>query len=1045
MSLKNKLAITLCFIIVVGVISSCSNQVNTWGSRQYHMATTRWNVYFNGKESLRKGQEIIEQSHQENFDKLLPVYFENDIQARESASAEMERVVSKAVKAIELHSITAKPKRKKGKRESEKYREFRRKKEYNNLIDECYLLLGKGQFYRREYYSTERTFRYILREFNDMPIYYESAIWYARSLAEQDKYFRALRTVDDVMAEEGFPEELIPMARIAKADMYIRRGLYDNAIEELTFLKNNTKKKDGQTRYYYILAQLYQMQGEIEKAQATYAELVDTHPEYEYSFHAKLSKALLYGEYDLASGDTKVKQELRKLIRDSRNKEYLDQVYYTLARIHENEREFEKAEENYLLSIENSMGDQKQLAKSYLALGDLYFNENKNYNLALENYQQATPLLSEDYPDYEEVKLRLDGLTQLAQNLNTVYEQDSLRKIAQMPTLERENFIKSLMLAERDAVIDKDRKLKKVLKSSIKEIDRPIGEWYFYNPKAVAQGKKEFQKKWGVLNLTDNWRSNPEKFQLSAEERSKLSKDTLSFRTYEDYVADLPLTPELMEASEEKSINALYDAGVIYEDEMDDYIQAKSSFEQVLERNPKSDEKRLRANYHLYMLHSLLDNDIEANRYKNIVLNEYPDSDLAKVLQDPAYYSKMEQRAKDASLLYEKAYTAYSANNFEETKALTQQGMSKYKGTTTYQRFAFLNAMTKAYTESPENFKKALQEVNAVATDRKILATSQELLARLEKGDVPNKNVRDIKRTYTAEDFEKPETINKTVEVPLLSEIEIPGNYTMEVDAKHLVALILPRDLRGDIVKAIEDFNSKKFAGEDLRVRRRNFSLNTDIILVESFKGKEDALNYFGQLIIAQKEFLKRINEVDYTNLIISENNLLKLTTDRDVTPYLDFYAYHYFGEGKPVGEEEVEDQEINNEINTSKVNIENLQPEVGFTEHSRGAHNFVLIVPSKGVDVNYLWTALHNFNKDFRVKKEKLGDKRMLIVQNVGTSGEAMSYLKEVVTVDYIYENLQQVEYRNFVITNENLKLLRSTNAVDNYVQFFKDNYLTK
>ncbi len=59
-------------------------------------------------------------------------------------------------------------------------------------------------------------------------------------------------------------------------------------------------------------------------------------------------------------------------------------------------------------------------------------------------------------------------------------------------------------------------------------------------------------------------------------------------------------------------------------------------------------------------------------------------------------------------------------------------------------------------------------------------------------------------------------------------------------------------------------------------IRRRNFSLNTDMIIVEAFSGKEEAMMYLTKMIAAQKDFLKAINEVDYTNLIISENNLKK-------------------------------------------------------------------------------------------------------------------------------------------------------------------------
>ncbi|PID89350.1 MAG: hypothetical protein CSB01_02450, partial [Bacteroidia bacterium] len=401
---------------------------------------------------------------------------------------------------------------------------------------------------------------------------------------------------------------------------------------------------------------------------------------------------------------------------------------------------------------------------------------------------------------------------------------------------------------------------------------------------------------------------------------------------------------------------------------------------------------------------------------------------------------------KDAEALYQKAYAAYADYNFNEAKSLTAQGMQEYKGYTTYQRFAFLNAMTKAYTESPEVFKTALQEVNDVATDKKILAATQNLMGRLEEGKMPVRNPRKIERTYTAADFEKPKIQDEPTEKNKTERLEIPKEYKMEAEAKHYVALILPRDLRSNIVKAIEDFNAKKFPTERLRVNRRNFSLNTDIILITSFVGKDDAKRYFGQFILAEKEFLKEINEVDYTNLIISERNLRKLTADRDALPYLDFYAYNYFGENVEKKEEKEEEEKPQPKKEVSleqKVETKNLEPSVNFNPNLGESHNFVLVLPSKGVDVNYLWTALHHFDKKYRVKKEKLGGKRMLVVEGIGSKAEAMEYLKKVVQVDYVYANLKDVDYRNFVITDANLSILRSTQAVDNYVAFFKDNYL--
>lgn len=1041
-SYKIKVVVITLFV-ALGV--GCSNKVNTWSSRQYHMATTRWNVYFNGKESLRIGEELIAQNHKENFDELLPVYFENNIEARNTAEANMERSVGKAVKAIELHSITAKPKRRRGKRESEKYREFRRKKEYNNMIDEAYLLLGKAQFYRREYYSMERTFRYILREYRGFDVYYEGAIWYARGLAEQNKYFRALRTIEDVMKEPEFPAKLENMARTAKADMLIRRGAYKLAIDELEYLTKHTKKKEGQTRYYYLLAQLYTMQGEIAKAQATFSDLVDTHPEYDYVFQAKMSRALLYGEFGIQDGNKKVFSELRSLLRDGRNKEYLDQVYFTMGHLYEQEGNMDKAEKNYLLSLESNTGNNKQKAQTLLALGDYYFDHKKDYTNAQARYSEASAIITEDYPDYEEISTRLESLTLLAENLKTVEVQDSLRRIASMPKLEMEQYIQNLLLEEHKSFDKKTRRERKLHQAKLKTIDRPIGEWYFYNPLAVEQGKRAFRKEWGAIALTDNWRSRKEPEPLSISEETKQQKAEEEKRTtFEDYMKDLPLTPEQMEASKEKSINALYDAGVIYEDEVEDYGEAIRAFEQVLEREPENQEKILRANYHLFLLNSLLDNDVKASFYKQVVINEFPESAYARVLQDPAYYAKLEQKGKDAELLYQKAFEAYSRQDFEQTKELTTKGINEFRDVAVYQRFVFLNAMAKGYTESPDAFKEALQEVKKVVTDRKIAEATDKMLAQLAKGIVPNREQGEVKRDWKAEDFEKSITkqIKESKKHRDTEKIEIPKSYKMEEDVPHFFAMVLPRDIKAGIEKSIERFNSEQYSAKNLRVRRRNFSLNTDIILVESLPNRNEALSYFGQMVIRQKEFMKGVNEVDYDNFIITERNLLKLTADRKLTPYLDFYSYFYLGEGQKEIPE-TEEQKPRTKIEEQEVATENLQPTVNFVYDTKKVHSFVLVVPSKGVDINYLWTALHHFDENYRVKKGKLGKQRMLVVEGIGDKEKAMEYIKKVVQTDYIYNNLKDVEYRNFIISTENLELLRSTKAIDNYIQFFKDNYL--
>ena len=102
-------------------------------SRQYHALTTHYNVYFNGKESLKAGKKKIQEGIEYNYTIILPVFDYQDANARALASGDMDVAIDKATKAIKLHSITRKPKRKKVK-QSDKYKAFRKKKEFNSWI-----------------------------------------------------------------------------------------------------------------------------------------------------------------------------------------------------------------------------------------------------------------------------------------------------------------------------------------------------------------------------------------------------------------------------------------------------------------------------------------------------------------------------------------------------------------------------------------------------------------------------------------------------------------------------------------------------------------------------------------------------------------------------------------------------------------------------------------------------------------------------------------------------------------------------------------------
>ena len=87
------------------------------------------------------------------------------------------------------------------------------------------------------------------------------------------------------------------------------------------------------TRYRltYLLAQLYEQTGDGARATSLYREVVKMNPPYEVEFNARINIA---GVFDVNSGNPQeIKKELEKMLKDSKNKDFQDQIYYALGNL----------------------------------------------------------------------------------------------------------------------------------------------------------------------------------------------------------------------------------------------------------------------------------------------------------------------------------------------------------------------------------------------------------------------------------------------------------------------------------------------------------------------------------------------------------------------------------------------------------------------------------------------------------------------------------------------------------------------------------------
>ena len=160
-----------------------------------------------------------------------------------------------------------------------------------------------------------------------------------------------------------------------------------------------------------------------------------------------------------------------------------------------------------------------------LKLGDLYWAKEK-YNDAQRCYGEAIGLLDKERPDYEQLSQRSKILDELVPYTDAVHLQDSLQELARADEKTRNAAIDKVIEALKKKEKEERRKQQEQEANEIISKNganngnsanrnnrnqnttanqQKKGQWYFYNPMAVNQGKTDFQRRWGKRENVDNW------------------------------------------------------------------------------------------------------------------------------------------------------------------------------------------------------------------------------------------------------------------------------------------------------------------------------------------------------------------------------------------------------------------------------------------------------------------------------------------------------------------------------------------------------------
>jgi tetratricopeptide (TPR) repeat protein len=707
--LKAFLKITTIFVVLTLFLSSCSRKKNSFVSRNFHAVTAEYNALYNGYNALNDGVTSLNESYQDNYWEILPIermqISEDVFLPGQSKNPNFERAEEKAVKAIQKHAMNIEG------------------KENNPQMDEAYLLLGKARYFDQRFIPALEAFNYILYKYPASDKINQAKIWREKTNIRLESDELAIENLKRLLEQEELINQDLADATSMLAQAYLNLKHIDSALIQMKIASEFTRKNEEKGRYNFIKGQLYNKLEEKDSANLAFEEVIELHRKTPriYYIAAHLEKVK---NFDLENGNKlEFMEYLSELEENRENKPYLDKIYYQIGEYHNENESDSVAVSYYNKSLRTNSVDKYLKAINYQRLGDLNF-DNSQY-LSAGAYFDSTMLnLKKNSKLYRAIKRKRDNLEEVIFYEDVAKRNDSIIYLVNLPEKDRLMMFEALVADLKEK--DKAKKEREALKQNAGLIVDPnnnlgIGNqtgnntsqsFYFYNPTTVAFGKNEFIKIWGEREYKDNWRWSKSGITSGKDDQSKeLVLERLSEEVKYDpdfYISRIPAEPKEIDSLVKDRNFAYYQLGLIYKDKFKEFELSKDKLKELLNSDPE-ERLILPAKYNLYKVYLELNKPGEAEIVKADILENFPDSRYAAILNNPDLQLEKDQNSPE--VLYETLYSIHESQDYEEVISKCDEYLKIFEGEKIVSKFEFLKATAIGRLKGYESYKEALNYI----------------------------------------------------------------------------------------------------------------------------------------------------------------------------------------------------------------------------------------------------------------------------------------------------------------------------------------------
>lgn len=919
--------------MLIMIVVACSTSKNTGLSRRVQALKTQYNTYFNGNEAFKEGYNAQRDGNKDNYMEMLPYYMVGNKNTVKLGGGQFDRAIEKSQKAIKQHSITKKPEVSASKRRSVKGKLWLAQKEYNPFLYKAWFLMGNAQFQKGEFFEAASTFAYIQRLYATKPnIVAKARVLEAKCYAEMEWFYDAEDLLNRAQ-RDSFPTSLNSAKAAILADCQIRQRQYEEAIPNVVQAIKRQKGSIEKARLYFLLGQLYHQVGEDENAYKAFKKVYSKNPPYELEFNARIKQSEV-----LSKGQSKqMIAKLKRMAKNSKNKDYQDQVYYAIGNIWLANGDTTRAIWAYNDGVEKSTRNGIEKGVVWLRLGQLYW-EREEFVKAQACYAGVLSLFDKDREDYKEVNERSRILDELLPYASAVELQDSLQELARMDSVERTKVIKNII--EELKKKEKEEEKKAAEMANATNQNRPgnqnqanqqrpgaqnqaTSQWYFYNATAITSGKTEFQRIWGTRQLADDWRRNNKTVLAMEEEENEeeesgeetetdsiggmdVPQDSLGtaiadstatpkaplteaeqkelekLKEYESdphrpeyYLKDIPFTEEQMAQSNAKLVDGLYNSSIIYKDRMENFPLAERTFLRICTDFPEFD-KMADIYYNMYQLYSRFGYSDEAANYRTKLIAEYPEDEHAKLIADPLYEFKGRYGKHIEDSIYQVTYDAYVADDYAQVITNADYVAKEYPDGENRARFMFLSAMSRLSQGDDSRF---LTEMKDIVTNYP-KSTVSELAGLYVKG-LQNGRLLASGKMNNGSIWERRSYLDGD---------SIAGDtlFSEEKNCNWIFVVAYERDSinENQLLFEMAQYNFSNFTVRNFDIEMEKTE-GISLLKVKTFMNYDEAYIYLHRLT-NNREMAQKMEGLKM--FIISEDNMKKLTRGMSYADYFEFY-----------------------------------------------------------------------------------------------------------------------------------------------------------